>query len=61
MASSYRIPLSEVIDNLESEDFDDLIAEGSDDDLGMDIDYSYNSDSLEGIIQQNKFHKALKL
>ena len=51
MARSYRIPLSEVIDNLENEDFDDLIAEGSDDDLGMDIDYSYDSDdSLEGII-----------
>ena len=34
MARSHRISLSEVLDNLES-DFDDLMAEGSDDDLGM--------------------------
>ena len=40
--------VSEVIDNLDSEHFDDLMAEGSDDDLGMDIDY--DSDDSEGII-----------
>ena len=38
--------LSEVIDNLDNGDFDDLMAEGSDDDLGMDIDYD-----AEGIIE----------
>ena len=45
--------LSEVIDNLDLDngDFDDLMAEGSDDDLGMDIDYDYDSDNSEGIIQ----------
>ena len=52
MASSHRISLSEVLDNLEN-DFDDLVAEGSDDDLGMDTDYSYDSDNLlEGIISK---------
>ena len=40
--------VSEVIDNLDSEHFDDLMAEGSDDNLGMDIDY--DSDDSEGII-----------
>ena len=40
---------SEVLDNLEN-DFDDLVAEGSDDDLGVDTDYSCDSDNLlEGI------------
>ena len=39
--------VSEVIDNLDNEQFDDLMAEGSDDDLGMDI---YDSDDSEGII-----------
>ena len=37
------------------------MAEGSDDDLGMDIDNDYESDSSEGIIQQDKFYKILKL
>ena len=40
--------VSEVIDNLDIEHFYDLMAEGSDDDLGMDIDY--DSDDSEGII-----------
>ena len=53
MASSHRISLSEVLDNLEDDDFDDLVAEGSDDNLGMDTDYSYDSDNLlEGIISK---------
>ena len=41
--------ICEVINNLDSEVFDDLMAEGSDDDLGMDIDY--DSDNSEGIIE----------
>ena len=40
MASS-RMSISEVIDNLDSGDFDDLMAEGSDDDIGMDVDYDW--------------------
>ena len=52
MARSHRTPLSEVIDNLEDEDFDEFMADGSDDDLGMDVDLNYDSEiSLEGIIQ----------
>ena len=44
---------SKVLDNLENDDFDDLVAEGSDDDLGMDTDYTYDSDNLlEGIISK---------
>ena len=35
MARSHRILLSEVLDNLGNDDFDDLMAEGSDNDLGM--------------------------
>ena len=52
MARSHRICLSEVIDCLDNEEFDDLMAPGSDDDLGMDVDYDlYDSDNpLEGII-----------
>ena len=43
---------SEVIDTLDSSGaFDELMAEGSDDDLGMDIDNDYESDNSEGIIQ----------
>ena len=42
--------VSEVIQTLDSGDFDDLMAEGSDDDLGMDVDYDYYSDNSEGII-----------
>ena len=54
--------VSEVIDTLDSSgDFDELMAEGSDDDLGMDIDNDYESDNSEGIIQQDKFYKILKL
>ena len=49
MARSCRINVSEVIDNLDREHFDDLMAEGSDDDLDMDIDY--NSDDSKGIIE----------
>ena len=47
------MPLSEVLEDIENEDFvDDLMAEGSDDDLGMDSDCDYDSEnSLEGIIQ----------
>ena len=41
------------------------MAEGSDDDLGMDTDYSYDSDNLlEGIISKKiiiHFHKKLIL
>ena len=51
--------VSEVTDNLDSEHFDDLMAEGSDDDLGMDIDY--NSDDSEGIIEYIIFINILKL
>ena len=53
---------SEVIDTLDSSgDFDELMAEGSDDDLGMDIDNDYESDNSEGILQQDKIYKILKL
>ena len=45
MASGDRISLSEVLENLENDDFDDLVAEGSDDNLGMDTDYSNCCDS----------------
>ena len=51
MASSRRMNISEVIDNLDSGDFDDLMAEGSDDDLDMDVDYDYDSDISGGIIE----------
>ena len=65
MARSHRILLSEVLDNLENDDFDDLMAEGSDDDLGMDTDYSYDSDNLLGRYYFKKislnFHKKLIL
>ena len=54
--------VSEVIDTLDSSgEFDELMAEGSDDDLGIDIDNDYESDNSEGIIQQDKFYKILKL
>ena len=43
--------ISEVIDNRDSRDFDDLMAEGSDDDLDMDVDYDYDSDISGGIIE----------
>ena len=45
--------ISEVVDNLDSGEFnlfDDLMTEGSDDDLGMDVDYDYDSDISGGII-----------
>ena len=40
---------SEVIDNLDIED--DLIAEGSDDDLGMDVHFDFESDISGDIIE----------
>ena len=52
--------ISEVIDNLDNGDFDDLMAEGSDDDLGMDVDYDYDSDISGGIIEQNNFYKNIE-
>ena len=51
--------VSEVTDNLDSEHFDNLMAEGSDDDLGMDIDY--NSDDSKGIIEYIIFINIVKL
>ena len=42
--------LSDIIQH--SDSFDQEMAEGSDDDLGMDTNYDYDSDSsVEGIIQ----------
>ena len=53
--------VSEVIQTLDSEDFDDPMAERSDD-LGMDVDYDYDSDNSEGIIEYNYFyHKNTKV
>ena len=50
--------VSVVIQTLESGDFDDPMAEGSDDDLGMDVDY--DSDNSEGIQYfYNKNTKAI--
>ena len=43
--------ITEIIDTLDSGDFDDHIAEDSDDDLGMYVDYDYDSDNSEGIIE----------
>ena len=46
------LQVSDVLEHLDSSD-DEWIAEGSDDDLGMDPSYSYDSDSSEeGIILQ---------
>ena len=56
MARSHRILLSEVLDNLENDDFDDLMAEGSDDDLGMDTDCSCDSNNLLEDIISKKYH-----
>ena len=42
MARRGRIPLDTVLQQLS-----DPVADGSDDDLGMDSDYDYNSDSSE--------------
>jgi hypothetical protein len=56
MARSGRMNLSEVIDNL---DFDDPMAEGSDDDLDMDNYDDYDSDISGGIIEL--IYKVLKL
>ena len=51
--------MSDVIDTMESSgDFDEFMAEGSDDDLVMDID-DYESDNSEGIIQQDKLYKII--
>ena len=53
--------VSEVIQTLDSGDFDEPMAEGSDDDLGMDVDYDDDSDNSEGIIQylHNRNTKAI--
>ena len=47
-----RFPLSRVLEQLENDDaVGGPFADGSDDDLGMDSDYDYNSDSsVEGTI-----------
>ena len=51
MAKRARIELSQVLHQLSD---DEWAAEGSDDDLGMDEDYSYNSSSDEGIAAPHK-------
>ena len=51
MVKNIRMSITEVNDTLDSGDFDDHIAEGSDDDLGMDVDYDYDSNNSEGIIE----------
>lgn len=61
MARRSRISVNDVLEQLDSDDcFDCEMAEGSDDDLGMNTDYDYESDSsVEGIIHQNKFQNIL--
>ena len=51
MARSIRINVMEVIATLDRGDFDDHIAEGGDDDLGIDLDYVYDSDNSEDIME----------
>ena len=46
MATRSRIPLSTVLQHLDDDICADLIADGSDDDLGMNSDYD---NSVEGI------------
>ena len=51
-----RAGLVQLSDVLEQLDSDEWMAEGSDDDLGMDDYYSSDSDSAgEGIILQSKY------
>ena len=45
MARSSRMSVTEVIETLDNGDSDDHMAEGSDDDLGMKIDFDYDSDN----------------
>ena len=49
------MPLDSVLRYLDDEDRStDFIADGSDDDLGMNSDYDYDSDnSVEGILSRN--------
>ena len=51
MARRSRISVNDVLQQLDDDDcFDCEMAEGSDDDLGMNTDYDYDSDSsVEGI------------
>ena len=53
MARRSRLSVSDILQHLDTNDsFDQEMAEGSDDDLGMDTDCDYDSDSsVEGIIQ----------
>ena len=45
MASRARFQVNDVLHQLDSDD--EWVAEGSDDDLGMDSDYDYDSASSE--------------
>ena len=52
MARRSRLSVNDILQHLDTDDSYDQMAEGSDDDLGMDTDYDYDSDSSEeGIIQ----------
>ena len=51
MARRSRVTVEDVLQHLDSDDYG--LEGGSDDDLGMDSDYDYESEcSAEGIIQQ---------
>ena len=54
MARRSRVTVEDVLQHLDSDaSFDYGLEGGSDDDLGMDSDYNYESEcSAEGIIQQ---------
>ena len=51
MARRSRLSVNDILQHLDTDDsYDQELAEGSDDDLGMDTDYDYDSDSsAEGI------------
>ena len=54
MASRSRLPLSTVLQQLDDDCPAELVADGSDNDLGMNSDYDYSSDSsVEGTLYPN--------
>ena len=52
MTRRSRVSVEDILQHIDSDDsFDCGMAGGSDDDLGMNSDVDYDSDSSEGIIQ----------
>ena len=47
MATRGRVPLSTVLQQLDDDASAELVADGSDDDLGMNSDYDYDFDDPE--------------